>query len=179
MSMLEFVAAVVDSIAWPFVILGVAILFRQELTNLPATLKSLKYKDVEVTFQDRINTIEYDALSAGLDLPATVPARYKNLLDENKKNYNYVIVVAWNNIELALRAGGGAIYAGKSRPISKLIEELHARNVLSDEDRMLLEAFRDLRNKVAHSSDVLISREQADRLLRVAIGLLERLKESI
>ncbi len=48
---LSFIAALVDSLAWPGVILAAVFLVRKELPSLVATLRRLKYNELEIEFE--------------------------------------------------------------------------------------------------------------------------------
>ena len=58
MNWLQFIAALIDSVAWPTAIVVLVIVLRTQIRSLLATLTSLKYKGLELDFGRELKKVE-------------------------------------------------------------------------------------------------------------------------
>ncbi len=180
MSWLEFVAAIVDAIAWPFAIVTVFFLLREHIEKLPGYIKSFRYKDLfEVTFQDRIEAFKAEAESAGVELPVPLPSGLAELLDVEGNKYNSVYLIAWKEIESRLDSLKEKHSLTGPMTTSRLIWRLREDGIIAEGDAHLLNEFREIRNMVVHSPFYRMDAEQARTVLRIAAGLLKKLDEKL
>ena len=75
MDWLQFIASIIDSLAWPGAILAAVILLRRPLSALLPLLRRLKYKDFEVEFDRKVRKLREEAVAALPPLPKTVPSQ--------------------------------------------------------------------------------------------------------
>ena len=67
MNLLEFVASIIESLAWPLVFLLAFTLLRQPIKDLLPFLQRLKYKELEVEFNRRVEEVRAEVVE---ELPA-------------------------------------------------------------------------------------------------------------
>jgi len=87
-----FIAALVDSLAWPLIILLALFLLRQPLSQLLPVLKKLKYGDLELEFAGKIKSLKAEvdkglvpAIEA-LDPTAEFVLKFTNMARSNPRN---------------------------------------------------------------------------------------------
>ena len=64
MTRLEFIAAVIDSLAWPAVVIMTVVLLRRPLAGLLPLLRRVKYKELEVEFAQEVKELRQEAEAA-------------------------------------------------------------------------------------------------------------------
>ncbi|MCK9903173.1 DUF4145 domain-containing protein [Frankia sp. Cpl3] len=163
-SVLEFCASLVSSLAWPMAVVGIFIILRVPLTRILGRLSALRFGDFEFDFQQQISDIEQAAREAeeggGKDSPSSSgPSTVGNLATEvaavAEVSPRAAIPLAWSAVEQALfeateRIG---IVFGRSR-----VTALDAINALKFNEHIgastaeALNRLRVLRNEVIHAS---------------------------
>src|ERR1043166_4069973 len=73
MNVLQFLASLVGSLAWPITIVVLVYLLRVPLVKILLTLTRLRYKDLELDFGREIKQLEKDARALDID-PKVPPA---------------------------------------------------------------------------------------------------------
>src|SRR5258705_2036483 len=61
MSILQFIASLVNSLAWPLVALAIAILLRRQFAQILLKISRFKYKDVEIEFRRELEIATEEA----------------------------------------------------------------------------------------------------------------------
>lgn len=156
---LSFVAALIDSLAWPFAIIVAVLLLRRPLSELIPLLERLKYKDLELSFRERVHKVatEADALlpppPAGV-VPSAAEDRMQQLVDISPRA---AILEAWVELEAA------AAEAARRRNLDlrpsdlksprKLFQALREGQILDNYQLALLDDLRAIRNSAAHAPD--------------------------
>ncbi len=180
MGWLEFIASIVNSIAWPAGLAIVFFLLREHIHKLPDYIKSVRYKDLfEITFQDKVNALKAEAESAGVELPVPLPSGLAGLLDVEGHRYNSVYLIAWKEIEARLDSLAEKHSLTGVMPTSRIIIKLNESGIISEVDAHLLNEFREIRNMVVHSSFYRMDAAQARTVLEIAAGLIKRLDEKL
>ena len=150
MDTLSFVAALVQSLAWPLATLGIAILFRKQLVDLFRTMKKGKVGPAEFEFERDVRAIE----SAATSLPVATPEPKAAL--EAASNPRGAILGAW--VELQQKATYFAIKNELIKPSTRpnphgAVRAIINSDLLSAMSRGILKELYELRNVAAHSPD--------------------------
>jgi hypothetical protein len=171
------IVALVSALAWPAAAVWISYLFRGEIRGLASRVSHLKYKDVEATFERELKTAEEKAESIqqkgkeGLPPPELV-SKLEQLQRIADVSPRAAIMEAWLLIENA--AGQSGFVQGAARPrINPMlfVDWLIREGKLSSDSVELVVALRDLRNKAAHLPDFSVSRDEADRYMRLAVKI--------
>ena len=183
MSWLDFTASVINSVAWPTVMITAVILLRRPLATLLPLLRRLKYKDLEVEFAREVQELREEAEAALPPLPTGAPPRIPEeeaLLKLVSVSPRAAVVEAWRVVEgaarRALEARGEPIEPGKPLSGPQLTKTLMYRQVLDHAARSLLDRLRMLRNQAVHAEDFSVDVTSAREYLELALALARRLR---
>ena len=186
MDWLTFISTVIGSIAWPAVLVGVIVWLRKPLLRLAGSLRSAKYKDIELEWGQKLEQLEGKADQAKLPEPGDRPAWvYESPDDWTFGDYierlapispRAAISEAWRHVEIALKEAGRR--AGNAPPhhFYRLVKSLREQNRLPRDAAALVEDLRVLRNQAVHSDDADIPPERAIEFGRLAERLIASLR---
>ncbi len=179
MEILNFVAALVDSLAWPAALVTVLVLFRRPLRALLPNLNRLRYKGLEVEFGQELAAVRQqikpatDAKKLQADQEA---ADYYRAVGETSPRT--AIIEAWIGMEtsaissvrtLDLIPPDGAV------PFPKLLTALRHGELLSERGAQALGRLRNLRNAAAHDPDLEIGEEAVDEFIELTRSIGEKI----
>lgn len=158
MDFLTFLSKLIESLAWPAVLLFIAIVYRESLVNLFESLKSLKVGDlVDASFSREAAQI---ATVSEAELPEIANIEQKAI--ENRLLElppRLAILDAWKLVEDSLEMfmikkglGSGSIITGHPAhmPSTSKISELRRSNFITPHQAEILDGLRKLRNEVVH-----------------------------
>lgn len=169
--------ALISALAWPAAAVWISYLFRSEIRGLVSRMSHLKYKDMEATFERELKDAEASAESISKQQTPALPkpellSKLEQLQRIADVSPRAAILEAWLLVEGA--AGESGFVQGAAIPrvnpmlfVDWLVRE---RKVPADSVKVV-SALRDLRNKAAHLPDFSISRDEAERYLRLAVQL--------
>ena len=164
MGNLTFISSLVASLVWPIVVIVVLVLFRKSLADLIVRLRSYKGMGQEVEFGERLAMAEESARLAvknvsesvegeARELPEQLGAEPRLLIHEAEKKPSYVIIRAWEDLELGLTDLAGVVFPGRPmrEGIARLLADLETKDTgLAASFYDAVREFRDLRDRVAH-----------------------------
>ena len=162
MNGLQFTSSLITGLAWPLVVVCIAIVFRRPLAQLLGRIKSYKGLGHELTFGDRLADAEDSVKEAARGVPSEktgteqiVDIEPSPLAREADANPSFVVIRSWEQVVSALNdlAGIAGISVGnpRSRNVSSaLLRDLRKFELINPEFVTAVTELRDLRNKVAH-----------------------------
>jgi hypothetical protein len=190
MDALQFLAAVVNSLAWPLTTVALVFVLREPVGRVLTTLTRLKYKDLELDFGRELKQIEEKAKAIEV-LPASTPKggggpkEPHELLDEAERLApefpEPAVAVAWSALEDALWQALERITnttAFRGEPASKTIHLLLQRDAIDRQTVDVLNRMRNLRNGAVHgrwNAFGGVSVDEAREFIALARGIHERL----
>lgn len=171
LGLLEFVASLVDSLAWPLLIVLLALIFRKSISGLLGKLKKVDWGNRTAEFEQELSKIEQEvdelATDDGLVLADAPAFQTPELFPEDLSDAYppMAVIQGWIEVErelksLAERSGisvSGKIFA------SSILRKFGKKDILSPSTIALIDELRVLRNKAAHGGLGEISQEQALR----------------
>lgn len=192
MDALEFIASIVDSLAWPAAIAALVLILQAPLRGLLRDLTRLRYGDVEMNFGREVRELEDRAKAAGLHLPKKaaqttpgLPDSSQIIADATRLASEFpgpAVGLAWTAVEhelmqAVMRLAISADYPPYNAPI-KNIELLYKEGHLDGDSRSLLDRMRRLRNAAMHPSQraVTISADEAREFIALTGAITEKLK---
>lgn len=184
MDPLTFIAEIAKALAWPAIILIVLLVLHRPLITLIPGIKFLRTKWFEVEFGKKL--VEAETHAEKIPVPSSVPEAWNffgpshSIKDMNLTRLVIIspraaILETWTSLEVAMR--DYLRHKGKDSPKSfhEIVRVLQGEADLPKDLVDLLNQLRDLRNQVAHTSDVEVSASQAleyARLVNVVINYL-------
>lgn len=187
MSWLEFIAKIIDSLAWPASILFVLFLIRGELPMIARSLKKLKYKDLELEFEKSAQEI---VEKAKLSLPETskniqLSGQSQNelidrLISISELAPRSAILEAWLVVEAAavdiVKKKGISAFTSHPGPM-RLRDYLVKGELLNKDQQVVFEQLRKLRNDAVHVADAEFTRKAVDDYIASALQMAGYLEQ--
>lgn len=162
---LQLIASLVASLAWPIAVLFGIYLLRSSLSTLLSSVRSLRYGRLGVDFRDALRRAERAASLAGAGTssdaaPAEIDRNVfleieREIADLLRVSPSAAVAVAWTAVERSLlraRERLGIEATGLTRPsMSRLIRDLALRGQIGTAEADLLDRLRRIRNEAVHS----------------------------
>jgi hypothetical protein len=182
MSVLDFVAKMSASLAWPLAVLGLVFLLRKEIRTLLGKVSSLKFKDFELALAKDFASAQEESTKA-LGGRSAEPAdprlgRYAKLVAVAPKT---VIIENWRRIEeaasqLLIDRGRALGDADFRRPIG-IVDALREEGLVDEETHAIVRNMYLLRNKVVHYEPLVVSSADARTYYENSLKLLKIIEE--
>ncbi len=178
MSELEFIAKIIESIAWPISIILLMLILKNPIRKLIPLLSKLKYKDIEMQFGRDISRlsekVNYE-LSEVPNRPETDDLRDRvlKLIQVSPKS---AIIEVWRSMESCIieKSTKNNLDLDRNllrKPI-KLAETLLRKYLINESQFVIIEDMRKLRNEVVHYDKKEITAENAIEYLESGIKLI-------
>lgn len=168
MDKLQFIASLIGSLAWPLAVVGLGLMFRDEVKALLAKVKHAKGAGIELDFAVDIKRVvleaehvKQEAASDRPDIPHVIQEQTSEekdrLYELLRERPSALILDAWRDVEKAvqdiltemdLTVG---VVARRNAPPTLWPGVLQKQGFLSHEEAALVVDLRMLRNKVAHA----------------------------
>lgn len=174
MDILSFLAALIKSIAWPITIMGLALLFRKQLSNLIKYVLRIKYKDFEISFDQDIDRIRAEIPPKELsDVLTEEDEKDKTLRALSHASPSKSIIESWDMIELSIYEKLKQLFPKDSMQYKRLsigrsYNELWLTGALPPNDYKILQDLQLFRNRVSHIPEEFISQEVAFKYYELA-----------
>jgi hypothetical protein len=188
---LQFIAEIVDSIAWPVTVVALIYLLRRPLGELLRDVSKFRYGDFELDFGREISALEDKAKTAGLVVPAAkTPKRHPPNSDQIISDAQRLAVdfpgpavgLAWTAVERELiqavmRLKISADFPPYNSPLRSIVM-LGKQGYLDKESQEILDRMRKLRNAAVHpGADLMrISSDEAQEFITLTEGVTAKLK---
>jgi len=167
----EFIASLVDSLAWPAGAVIVAALFRRHIAGLlEGEVKRLKAGPVEVEYwQIEAARVAERVVAAGTSFTAEAGEETQRLLGLADEEPHAVVLesFAWLERELQTRVKAAGL-TGERKAIVPLAVEAAEARVITPESAEAIRALSVLRNLVAHGPPAEVTGAKAREFLALA-----------
>lgn len=179
---LDFIAKMTDTLAWPILVLIIALIFRRQILQTISSLKSFRFGNAEAKFEQGLQdaTEKAQAIEPASEeiVQASTPRR-NELLRMAGASPTGAIIEAWKDVEQAVRelARNNNLLTENNRPqpAFNLIRLLAREELLPKPESETISELRVIRNQAAHLNDYVISKDQASRY----VDLADRIVDSI
>jgi hypothetical protein len=186
MSWKEFIADIISSMVWPFVVLSIIFMFKSEFVKIIQRLAHLKYKDLELDFEE----VKQQAAELHKEI-FEEKAEEKNpdlvslegqILDVVERAPSAAILLAWSGIETVMASAVMRMSISPDPPSYRspmhCLEMLTKHGGLTSRYSNLLNDMRILRNKVTHDQNSMISttKEQALNYAHAAKDVIQHIE---
>lgn len=183
----EFIARLVEALAWPIVTLLIAIIVRKPVISLLKNIEKIKWQGTELEFRNQLINAERGARE--LSLPPAEEVKlptfkqemslYEKLKAVAEISPAAAVTDAWKAVHFAAmelaKVKGQNVVGSRTGP--RVIEDSIAEGLLDIGALGLYEDLRVLRNIVMHRSDFSITVSDALRYIDLALGLANRFQE--
>jgi hypothetical protein len=170
---MEYLVEIIKSLAWPIAAVWLGYIFKGEIRKLLGRVSSLKYKDMEASFEKELADAEIKAsklTQPSLQESTEALSQTDQLLRIAEVSPRAAIVEAWTLIETAALKNGLTSGSAMQRTNPKMIVNYLANiGRFSNESLELIEQLRKLRNRASHMPDFTISQSEAERYLDLAV----------
>jgi len=179
---LSFFAKVIEFLAWPVSMVVVIAMLKQGIVNLLPKLRQLKYKDLQLDFQESVKRIETQAEVA--KLPRFEGSSGHEQLRKDKEGLfslalsypRAALFEAWVRLEVAIGQGlrNAQIITDGEKKSAKYQLYSGAEVLFSDHPQQLQYFLNllDLRNRVAHGEVESVELEPACAFIEMAFRLM-------
>jgi hypothetical protein len=187
MNWLEFLSSIIDSLVWPAFILWLLYLLRDELPAIARSIKKLRYKDLELEFEKSAQEIVAKAKSSLPDSPKNI--QFSGQSHDELEEYlvsiaelapRSAILEAWLVVEAAAVdvAKKKGISSFKSHPgPMRLLNYLVKGDLLNEDQQVVFEQLRNLRNEAVHVADVEFTQKAVDSYIASALQMAGYLEQ--
>ena len=179
MDYLNFIARLVDSLAWPIAVTMALLILKKPLLRLVPLIRRLKFGDIQVDFQDSMSGAEEQAAEIVAD-PREAPPAPQALQDIAIVAPRDAIISAWINImdaqvRLAHRHG---MDPSAHQRYGRSFERILARRDMIDRRLQgLIAELRFIRNQAAHEADLRLNAGDAKRYVALSQQVVRELDE--
>lgn len=189
MTGLEFLASVIASLAWPATAVALVVILRRPLSAVLMKTKRLKYKDLEMDFEQELKELEAKARAISVEPKQkalepdarsvdaqTLLSQAESLADELP---HVTVALAWSAVEDSLAGAVMRLAVSPDYPpynsSSKNAQLLLGQGLIDKETLALLDGMRTLRNAVVHrAAEAPVTADQAREYLALARGICEK-----
>ncbi|MEG0471294.1 MAG: hypothetical protein RR588_03070 [Solibacillus sp.] len=175
----ELITSLVDSLAWPLVILIIVIILKSPINKLFSNLSKLRYNELEMEFSKSLEAVEEnlnDNFSPTTERIVKDPEMERIINSKPEA----AVLISFKNIEdelfntfvrLGLEVESNSINSSKYS-----IDKLAKLGYLDDETSYSLKELKNLRNLATHSS-VSITTDAADNYYELSLKVINKLKQ--
>ena len=166
MDWLSFLSSVIGSLAWPASLLLLVLVLRKPIRELLPGLQRLRYKELELEFERRIEEIREEVAeelpaNARLALPAPESDAILRLAEVSPRA---AVLEAWRILELAALAAARRLGGDALRGATITFHAIRFLERAPTVDRSAVSLLRDLRglrNQAAHAPEFALTRASA------------------
>lgn len=181
MNFLEFVAAVLDAIAWPVAIAGAVVLLRSEIRTVIPRMRRFRFKDFEADFGDELKRVEEEVSEQIAGRAANTSGEVgRSVNDSARISPQFAVLEGWFKIEkevLDLAKNQGIDFK-KNRFMNSLLALVSERYFDRDLYNLLVQ-LRHLRNLAAHPAEEReITEEEAREFAAMADLALQLIRDA-
>lgn len=187
MDILSFIASVISSLAWPGMVILCVIILRKPIAELIPLMRNIKFKDLEIEFERRLDELGAEADRAELPpvpSPTTEPptevgpgtSYWETIEPLSEVSPRAAIAEAWRRVEWALDEYFRRL--GQERPSSfqGMLRALRAQGRPIPAAINLFQELRVLRNYAVHEHDFEIDSQRAIEFARLSERIIASLE---
>jgi len=176
MNGLEFIAAVVQALAWPVIVLAIFFVFKRELARLLQHLSTFKHGELEFRFERNVEKLSQEVEKLGPAKPEEeILAIKQKLLDLARSAPEAAVTEAWRLVESKLvtlvRTKNIEVAPAVWAMPMVLAAFLHMHDALSDAQMDLLRRARVTRDEALALRQPPLSVEDAGSFVKLAVRL--------
>jgi hypothetical protein len=174
------IVQLISAIAWPFTVIIIAFMFRQEIRKTANRLSTFSYGDMKAEFEKDLNKLEREVKELPIkessskvekpEVDSETLDSYERLSRIADISPRAAIMEAWRDIEVTTKQVTDAYGISNQGQIAgvRAINELVQKHLLPQSVISVYEQMRRIRSRAAHSADFAISTDEAKRYIDTA-----------
>lgn len=181
--MLDFIAKIIDSLAWPLTVTVLFWLSRSYIQRLLPYVSRLRYKELEVEFERLLERPTPSPTPLPTPEKAVIDSQLATAIELAGTEPSAGMIYAWQTLEKELVAAIASIQpsAVGSRvfgSMTQAIEVLREQNLITNDEADTLQRLRKLRNDVVHitNTQTIVPEDVAVKYAEECHALAARLK---
>lgn len=176
----EFILQLADIFIWPVIAVFILIYLGEPIKNLVPKAQKLRFKDVELEFEQAIQSAAVQAEEA---IPDAQENKKSALMARAKNFPSTVIRDAWREVddvsEALIKVYQPDIQLNSNDRYKRLEEALEEESLLGIKQRKLFSELRQLRNKVAHAEGFEVNQADAVQYVELCYRMIDYLKQQV
>jgi len=180
MNTLEFIAAVIKSLAWPVALIAILLVLRRPIAALIPFLERLKFKGLELDFRRQVQEVAAEAEEALPTVPLQAAEAGPDVEQLAQVSPRAVVVESWLAVETAAAAAVRrrlpTVSSADLKNQPRLAQALRQAEILSTKQVALFDELRHLRNAAVHAPNLTLTPSTAMQYAKTArrlVGLLQ------
>jgi hypothetical protein len=175
---LTFISEIIKSFVWPITILLIIFLLRDEISKIFLQLKSLKYKDFEANFGERITSLKHEADQLGLPPPSepiseeSPKERFMKMAEHFPRG---AVLEAWMGVENAIKYLAVRYSISDKLSHFQIMSDLFSKGVISNGEMRMYNDLLTLRNKCTHELLLDLTSRQANEYRDLSLRFIAEL----
>lgn len=187
MSVLQFISSIIESIAWPAAIVILLLAFKKYIVQLFPSISSLKYKDLEVQFSEKVKELVNISKDDIQKLPDTCDdfniSRENQLFGLLEISPRAAIIESWLLVETAASKALQKKNPDMSKKTSmiapaRLGKYLQDYKLLTDIQFTIYDNLREMRNSAVHIGDAQFNKNDVTKYINLAIMLANQIENA-
>lgn len=166
---LDFIVSLANSLAWPAASIVALLILEPYLNKLSSLLEKIKYKDLELIFNQELQKTAKTVESLDTDDDSGAEEPLPEVIDSDPR---MAIIKAWASVETAIESLANAhledLPKGRRVSTSRRVRLLREANVIVPPLASVLEEMRHARNVLAHGEDIPLHDDTVRLFLRTA-----------
>jgi hypothetical protein len=182
MDWLTFLSTVIDSIAWPSALIVAVVLLRAELVEAIGRIQSIKHKETQIEFSNRVQEVSREADSSLPERVLPETKEFMRRIELAELSPRGAILESWLDVEVALEEMGarcGIPAEEMKRANTQMLQlKLSDYNTLGKGAFGLLQLLRETRNEAVHLTDKEVKTDAAKEYVSMANRMVTLLREA-
>jgi len=176
---MENIASILNAIAWPIAAVAIVAMLKRPIGVLIPLLRKLKYKELEVEFENELKEIEIQTTEERKALPPT-PQQESEQTDFQSQiqglHPRAAILETWIEFEHTayfIAQKFKLIDINRRVSFHELLKILQKNEIIEVHDIENINRLRKLRNSAVHERDIFISQSDAEQYTKVAMQVAD------
>lgn len=155
---LALITSLADSLAWPIATIGATFILRPILKELSTLVKTIKYKDLEISLEESVEKVAKEAESIKNGWDAVTPQPTPESIDPDPR---IAVIKAWASVETLIeklvQVNKNRLGQGTQRSTRQRIGSLLKAGVIDHPLASILREMNSTRNMIAHGEDIFLN----------------------
>lgn len=182
MDWMQFIAALISSLAWPVAVISLVCLLKQPITDLLQKAKSIKYLGVQVDLGEELKAVQDELITkASESTTSATQALPPAALQLAASAPRAAIMHSWFEVESALEVllkKLGLEFPRTSRDVRFKMQILRDRNVIDELTHTTFLRLASVRNDAAHLTEQQLDYDDAVMMSTSCAWLIKKLQKA-
>lgn len=171
----------VGLVVWPITILIVFFVLRKPISSLIGFTRNVKYKEFEVSFDEKVKEISAEAEDSGVTTTLSSEEK-EDIYRLVEVSPSAAVVEAWKEIEIAAREKVNELAGGAEMPVNakrRPLLYIEHSGALTPSTASTIRDLQQLRNQAAHTKELHLSEDSVIEYVRLSKQVAQQIKAII